>query len=325
MKKYHAGFSVILSLFVLFIAIFEQTTLAATTPAGKDKLRVITGEPKRNGDSLFSYTVEWRIDEGVLSRATGIFFIKGPDRPKATSDIDVASKMVSSLNDGMEQHYPSWRGVLAKNIPGKPEITLTNKSGFSFTTITIRDYSNQKMIFDQLDKTFAAAGIEVAIDLVLTANVDYIEGFTVYDPAKNAAHQGSIEISIDNGKPVLIKTNDKTTAQLEQEIAAALDSAKFSTAPLFPNLMDSDNRNNKPFDSGEVQFTTLAARTITMNINDPTLGALTKFKYQDSNQSTNAFNPMTMIILLGLAIAGFFGYNTYQASKQRKNADNQGS
>ncbi len=325
MKKYHARYTVALSFFVLFIASFNQTAQSATTPAGQDKLRVTTGEPKRNGDSLFSYTVEWRIDEGVISRATGIFFIKGPDRLKPTSDIDVAKKMVSSLNDGMEQQYPSWRGVLARNIQGEPEITLVNKSGFSFTTLTIRDYSNQKMTFDQVDKTFAAAGIDVAIDLVLTSNVDYIEGFTTYDPAKNSAHQGSIEIRIDDSKPVVIQTNDKTTAQLEQEIASALSSAKFSTEPLFPNLMDSDNRNNKPFDGGEVQFTTLAARTITMNINDPTLGALTKFKYQDNNQSTDAFNPMTMIILLGLAIVGFFGYNTYQARKQHNDANNQGN
>ncbi len=322
MKKFHARYSVFLAFIVLFIASSNQL-LAATTPAGQDKLRVSTGEPKRNGDSLFSYTVEWRIDEGVISRATGIFFIKGPDRPKATSDIDVARKMVSSLNDGMEQQYPSWRGVLARNIQGKPEILLTNKSGFSFTSITIRDYSNQRMTFDQVDKTFTAAGIEVAVDLVLTSNVDYIEGFTVFDRSKNSAHQGSIEISIDDGTPVVIQTNGKTTAQLEQEIASALGPAMFSTKPLFPNLLDSDNRNNKPFDGGEVEFTNLAARTITMDINDPALGVLTKFKYQDNNQSSNAFNPMTMIILLGLAVVGFFGYTSYQARKQRNQTDSQ--
>lgn len=321
MKIYHYRFSAVLAFAALFIAGGIQSAFAVTTPADQDKLRVLTGTPKRNGDSLFSYTVEWRIDEGVTSRATGIFFIKGPDRPKATSDIEVAKKMVTSLNDGMEQQYPSWRGVLAEYAQGKPEMTLANKAGFSFTTVTIRDYSNQKMTFEQMDKTFTESGVKVAIDLVLTADVDYIEGFTIYDPAKNAGHQGSIAISLDGGKPVVIKTDNKTTAQLEQEIASALGPAQFSTTPLFPNLLDSDNRNNKPFDGGEVQFTNLAAKTITLDIDDPTLGALTKFQYPDTNQSTDALNPMTMIVLFGLAVAGFFGYTTYQARKQQTDSD----
>ena len=317
LMKYNNRFIVVLSFFSLVSVIFSQPTLAAITPAGEDQIRIHTGTPKRDGDSLFSYTVEWRIDDGLTYRGTGILFIKGPDQTNPTSDIQVAKTMVSALNDGLVQQYPSWRGVLPEHTQDKPETILSNKSGFSFTSITFKDYSNQKITYDLLDKSFNSAGVSMAIDLVLSADVDYIEGFTSFKPTDDS-HQGTIEIIIDDGKPVTIKTDGKTTAQMEQELANVLGSANFSTAALFPNLLDGDKRNNKPFDGSEVQLTNLTAKTITIDINDPSLGVLTKFKFKDTNQSTNVFSPVTVLFILGLVVAGFFIYSLFQAWKQQK-------
>jgi hypothetical protein len=317
---YNARFSVVLSLFTLFTIIFSHPALAIKTPAGQDKLLIHTGTPKRNGDSLFSFTAEWRVDEGSIYRGTGLLFIKGPDQTNPTTDVQIAKQMVSALNDGMVPLFPSWRGVLPEYTPDKPEVTLSNKAGYSFTSITVRDYANQKLTYEITNGNFNSADISVAIDLVLAASVDYIEGFTVYKPSEKEKHQGSIEISIGDDKPIIIKTNNKTTAQLEQEIASALGKANFSTEPLFPNLKDGDTRNHKPFDGSEVQLTNIAASTITIDINDQSLGVLTKFKFKDTNQPSDVFNPMTIIILLGLVVAGYFGYSFYQTKKQHNSS-----
>ena len=321
--KYKDKFYGVLSFFTLVIVVFSSTTLAKTTPAGQDQLRIQTGTPQRNGDSLFSYTVEWRVDEGLTYRGTGKLFIHGPDKPNPTSDIQFAKSMASALNEGMEQQYPSWRGVLAEHTQDKPEATLSNKSGFSFTSITFRDYTNQRITYDGLDKNFNSARVNLALDLVLSADVDYIEGFTTYKPTDN--HHGSIEISIDGGKPVTIKTDGKTTKQLEQEIANALGPATFSSSALFPNLKDSDTRNNKPFDGSEVQLKNLSAKTITIANTDPSLGILTKFKFTDTNQTEKVFDPVVGILLLGLLAAGYFFYARFQAKKLQNETDQSNS
>lgn len=314
--KYNNKSYPFLSFFTIAALAFSHSVLAAPTPAGQDTLQIQTDTPKRKGDSLFSYTVEWRVDDGLTYRGTGIIFAQGPDKPNSTTNIEFAKKMASALSDGMEQQYPSWRGVLPEPTPNQPEVTLTNKSGFSFTSITFRDYSNQKLTYGLAGKNFNSANISVAIDLVLSADVDYIEGFKIYE-SKDKKHEGTIDITIGDGEPVSIKTNDKTTKQLEQEIASALGSAVMSTSPLFPNLSDGDTRNNKPFDGSEVQFANLAANSITIDINDPTLGVLSKFKFKDENKSSEIFGPTTVVLLMGLALAGYFGYTRYQASKNQ--------
>ena len=315
-------FSALLSVITLAMILFNQAALAEETPAGQDQLRLHTGTPKRTGDPVFSYTVEWRVDGGLTYRGTGLLFVKGSDNRKPTTDIQIAKNMVSALNDGMVQQYPSWRGVLPENTPDQPELVLSNKDGFSFTHITFRDYTNQKITYDVLGKTFNVADIDMAIDMVFAADIDYIEGFTMAKPKKTDKHQGSIEISIDDDKPVIIKTNGKTTEQLEKEIASALGSAVLSTKPLYPSLKDRDNRNNKPFDGSEVHMTHLPAKSITIDINDPSLGVLTKFKYSDTNQTTEMFDdPVSIIALLGFLAIGFVGFTWYQGRKQRKATD----
>lgn len=282
---------------------------AVTTDAGQDKLRIHTSIPKKATDSLLSYNVEWRIDDGELYRATGLSFLSAPKSDSAISGAHVAKKLVTALNDGMTELYPSWRGITLNQPKDQPELTVGNKAGYSLTTITFRDYTNQALSYDLVDKSFNTAGVQVAIDLVYAADVEYLEGFS--SKKELTASQGDIEITVDDQNPIIIKTDGKTTRELEQEIAKQLTSSKLSETPLFPNLLGKDTRNNKPFDGSEVQLVNLAAKSIAIDIRDPNLGVLTKFKFKDDNTSVKVTDPRSTIIIaavIGLLTAGFFWF-----------------
>ncbi len=114
----------------------------------------------------------------------------------------------------------------------------------------------------------------------------------------------------------------KTTKQIEQEIASAMGPAVLSSQPLYPNLKDRDDRNNKPFDGSEIQLLNLSANSVTIDINDPSVGILTKFKYSDNNQSTDLFgDPVTIVALFGLLALGYIGYIWIQNRKKTKETD----
>ena len=290
----------------------------AVTPANRDKVRIQTSAPKKPGDSLLSYTVQWRIDGSLTYESTGLSFISGPGSMKPTTDVEAAGKLVTALMDGMVKQYPSWRGALPEQPPGKPEVTVSNKAGFAFTNLTYRDYSNQKLTYDMAGKSFSQARVDVGLDLVLASAVEYLGEF-IPKGLKSVAEGGTIEISMDGGRPVSIKTGGKSTEQIEKEIAGRLGSAKFSTSPVFPNTRDGDARNSKPFDGGEVQLTGLSAKSITIDITAPSLGILTKFKFPDDDRPVNIVGPFKTLIIAGIfGVVGWFGYTVYRDRDQDK-------
>jgi hypothetical protein len=269
----------------------------ATTPAGQDELHIHTGMPLRTHDSLFSYTVEWRLDDGELYRSTGISFLNAAKIDSNSSSAVITKKLMTALKDGMIQLDPNWRGITLTQTPDQPELIIANKSKFSLTTVTFRDYSNQKISYDLGKKSFQQDGVQIGIDLVYSADVEYLEGFT--SKKTLSASTGEIEISLDDHKPLIIKTDGKTTKQLEEEIARQLPGAHLSGKPLYEGMVSSDTRNNKPFDGSEVQLLNITAKSITISVTDPALGVLTKFKFKDENYSVKIVEPRVMIGILG--------------------------
>jgi hypothetical protein len=301
-----------LSLSLLAASGLFQPAFAVTTAADQDNIRVHTSHPKKTSDSLFSATVEWRIDDNELYRTNGLSFLS----TEKSDGLIAAKKLATALSDGMTELYPSWRGIKVSHPKDQPELTIANKAGFSLTSATFKDYSNQALSYDLVDKSFNSDGVQVAIDLVYAADVEYLEGFT--SKKSQLASQGDIEITIDEQKPVLIKTDGKTTHELEVEIARQLTSSQLSETPLFPSIVGGDTRNNKPFDGSEVQLLNLAAKSITINNTDPNLGVLTKFKFKDENSSVKVVAPMSMlwlVILGGILAGGYFWF-----SKTKKQA-----
>lgn len=295
-----------------------QTASANTTPAEQDILRIHTSLPKKASHALFSYTAEWRVDNGDLFRATGISFLNAAKLDENSTAALITKKLHTSLKDGLMQLEPIWRGITVNQPQDQGEIDIANKAGYSLTSVTIRDYTNQALSYDLGHKTFSAEGVEIAIDLVLATDVEYIEGFTT--KRTDTASQGDIEIHIDQQKPVLIKTDGKTTHQLEAEIAKQLANARISNTPLVPSFLSNYDKNNKPFDGSEVQLGHLAAKSISIDIRDPELGVLTKFKYKDENSSVKVVDPM--IMLPGLVIVSFLtaGYFLYKNSRKKPKA-----
>ncbi len=280
---------------------FVQSAWAAipTTPAGHDKFRIHTGLPKRQHDSLFSYTVEWRLDDGELYRSTGLSFLNASKVDNATGSVHTAKKLHTAIKDALIQLDPNWRGISINHPENLPELIISNKQGFSMTSVTIKDYSNQAMTFDLVDKSFVQEGVQIGIDLVYTSDVEYLEGFS--SKKTLSASHGEIEVSIEGQKPVLIKTDGKTTQQLEEELAKLLNKAQTSKTALYEGVLSSDTRNNKPFDGHEVQLLNLSANSISIDVRDPELGVLVKFKYRDENHSVKMIEPRFMLGFLAVA------------------------
>lgn len=289
------------------------TTLSpavSALPAGQNQLQLETGAPTRNGETAFSYLVSWRKGDSNLHRANGLIFLNGPDSKKPTSDTEVARKIVNSLNASVAIESPHDRGAIAKFSKDKAEVIVSNKADFDLTHITVRDYSNQQLRYNIPGKSFKDASVNVAIDLVYSAAVEYVAGFSAGIKKKTAG--GLIKVLIDNNLPIEIKTDGKTTTQLETEIAQAIGSnARFSATPIYPNFVELRSKNYKPFDGGEVQLPGLNAKSITIDIKDSGLGVLTKFDFPDVNKPTDVVGKMPYILgFFILAIVGFVFYSS---------------
>ncbi|MDD4913571.1 MAG: hypothetical protein PHW13_00865 [Methylococcales bacterium] len=278
-------------------ALFQPAFAISATPASQDELRIHTSMPNKTHDSLFSYTVEWRMDDGELYRSTGISFLNAARLDSNASTAQIGKKLVSAMKDGMVQLDPNWRGVTVTQPRDQPEIVVANKAGFSVTTVTVRDYSNQALSYDLNGRRFNQDGVQIAIDLVYAADVEYLEGFT--SKKAQSASQGEIDITVGDQKPVRIKTDGKTSRQLEEEIARSLSGSHLSDKPLYEGMVSTDTRNNKPFDGGEVQLPNVSATSITIGITDPALGVLTKFRFKDENHSVKVIEPRFMLGILG--------------------------
>lgn len=301
---------VYLTTFILMVSASFQVAYGAT-PYGRDQIRVHTGEAGKPGDTLFALTSRWRIDGDVTYESTGITFVSGAERPKPTTGPGVAKKLAIAMSDGMIKQYPSWRGVEAVNVPGQPEMTISNKEGFSLFKVTFRDYTNGKMTYDLHGKSFSAAKVAVGVDIVYSAAVEYLAAFANVEEKMTEATGGGIDISVDGGQTISVATQGKTTEQIEQAIASKLSSGQISTSVLYDHTTDGDARNSKPYDGSSVHFLNLPAKSITIQVNDPSLGALMKFKFPDEDAPFSLVKPIQFSLLGGAVIAllwFFFGF-----------------
>ena len=285
----------------------------AATPAEQDILRMHTSLPKKAMDSLFSYTVEWRQDDQEAYHVTGLSFLNS-EKFHGEDGLDrVNKKIITSLKDGMIQLDPKLRGINLTQTDDQPQLKIANKAGYSLKYVMFRDYTNQALSFDLQDKSFNADGVKVAIDLVYAADVEYLDKFSAHK--SQTASQGEINVQLDQQSPVRIKTDGKTTAELEKELTQALMQASLGNSALVPHIVNKDTRNNKPFDGSEVQLLNLAAKRISIEITDPSLGVLMKFKFKDDNSTVKVAEPRFMMGVFGVLIAlvlGYFGVRSRQ-------------
>lgn len=295
----------------LAIFITLSLTLPGITwalPAKQNQLQIQTGTSKRSGETAFSTLVSWRKGDANAHRANGLIFINGFKTKKPTSEVEVARKIARGLNASINYEAPVDRGAIAKSTKDKAEYSVSNKAGFALTHITVRDYSNQQLHYSIPGKSFSAASVDMAIDLVYSAAVEYVEGFSAIGKKQTAG--GVITVVIDNNPPIQIKTDGKSTDQIEKELSQALGSkAQFSSSPIYPNFVELNSRNYKEFDGGEVQLPNLNAKSITIDINDSGLGVLTKFHYPDVNKPTDVASNAPYIF--GFLIAGVLAFIFY--------------
>lgn len=295
-----------LALTLLASSLAFQSAYAVTTPAEQNQLRIHSSLPKKTGESLFSYTVKWRQDGGKPYHSTGMSFLDANKYDESASAARVAKKLASSIKESMIRLDPSWRGLIVNQPQEQAEFTLSNKKGYALTSVVVRDYTNQAMSFDLVDKSFNAEAVQLAFDLVLAADVEYLDKFSGQKPT--VASQGTVEIKIDDQKPIQIKTDGKTTREIETEIARQLSASTLSGTSLVISQIGKDTRNIKPFDGSEIQLLNLAAKSVSIDITDPSLGVLVKFKFKDANPGINS-EPRFMLVILGLAgllIGGYF-------------------
>lgn len=298
----------LLGLVILLTFSITLPNICSALPAGQNQLLLQTGIPKRNGETAISYMVAWRKGDSNLHRANGLTFINGSDTKKPTSNVEVARKITSALNAGIDYDAPGERGAIAKTSKNKAEVLVSNKTGFDLANITIRDYSNQKLHYSIPSKSFQKVTVDIAIDIVYSAAVEYVEGFSSGIQQKTAG--GFVRVIIDNNSPIEIKTDGKSTKQIENELVQAIGSvAQFSTTSIFPNFVERKSRNYKPFDGGEVQLPKLNAKSITIDIGDTGLGVLTKFKFPDANKPTDVAGNIYYII--GFLVIGILGFIYY--------------
>ncbi len=299
-----------LSLALFFISTLTSAGVVYSAIEGTNQLRMQTGVSKRTGETAFSYLVSWRKGDEQLRDINGLMFVNGTSTPSPSSDVDIAYKITKALNAAVVTRTPLDRGAIAKNK--KSEVIVSNKAGFELTRITTRDYSNQALKYSIPDKSFKAASTGIAIDIVYSAAVEYIAGFST--AVKQETAGGYVSISIDNNAPIKIITDSKTTKEIEKELVNALGSiASYSSTPIYPNFVQIRSKNYKTFDGGEIQIPFLGARSITIDVNDSGLGVLTKFVFTSVKQPVNVMNKVPYII--GLLLAGGFGYLFWKQKK----------
>ncbi|MFW5443405.1 MAG: hypothetical protein ACKE51_03735 [Methylococcaceae bacterium] len=305
----------ILGVSILFTLAITLSGVASALPAGQNQLRLQTGASKRTGETAFSYLVSWRKGDLKFHRSNALIFINGSNLKKPTSDVNVARKITNSINAGVAIQSPVDRGALAKYTQDKAEVLVSNKTDFDLTHITVRDYSNQELHYNIPGKSFMTASVGVAIDLVYSAVVEYVDGFSTGIKKETAG--GTVTVTVDNNSPIVIKTDNKSTRQIETELAQAMGgNAHFSSTPIYPNFVELRSKNFKPFDGGEVQLPALNAKSITIDINDSGLGVLTKFDFPDVNKPTDVIGKMPYI--LGFLVVGIIVFAFYTSNKKNR-------
>ncbi len=292
-----------ISQIILFVLIFSLAGTLYAAKEGSHQLRLKTGFSKRTGETAFSYLVTWRKGDEPSRDINGLMFVDGIGMKSPTTDKQVAYKIAKALNAAIVTRSPLDRGAVAK--VDKAEVTVSNKEGFDLSRITTRDYSNQKLTYAIPGKSFKAADTAIAIDIVYSAAVEYIAGFST--AVKQETAGGFIAVSIDDKAPIKIVTDGKTTKEIEQELADALgQGANYSLTPIYPNFIQIRSKNYKPFDGGEVQIPALNAKSITIDVQDAGLGVLTKFEFTGVKQPVHIVSKIPYII--AVLFVGVFAY-----------------
>jgi len=127
----------------------------------------------------------------------------------------------------------------------------------------------------------------------------------------------ALKVTIDKKAPIEIKTQGKSTQQIESELAKIIGAeAQLSSTPLYPNFTERKSRNYKPFDGSEIQLRGLNAKSITIDVHDAGLGVLTKFKFPDVDKPTDIAGNIFGIIasILGVALLGYLLYRRKMAT-----------
>jgi len=290
-------------------------TISFAAKEESDQLRVQTGTPKRTNETIFSSLVSWKKEGGEHNKAKGLTYIDGSNGKKPTTDIEAAKKIAKSLNGGINYEAPRARGAIVKYTDNEAEFVITNTAGFDLTKVFLGDYTNQKLQYNVPGKSFSDAGVDMAIDLVYSAAVEYIDNFS--SNVVREAAGGVITVTIDNNSPIEIQTKGKSTRQLEKELDQALGKrAHFSSEPIYPNIVELKSRNYKPFDGGETQIYGLNAKSITIDINDSGLGVLTKFRFPAVNEPEDNFEKSVMK-LVGFLLVASLGAVFYARKKSK--------
>mgnify|MGYP000134850158 CR=1 FL=1 len=298
-----------LNLSILLSCLLSVPSISMANPERTDQLLIQTSSPKRTIETSFSTMVSWQKEGINFNKSNGLAFIKGTTAKKPLTAIEVNKKVVGSLNAAIKTEAPSDRGASTETSNDKAEFLIFNKASFAIDRITTRDYTNQTLSYRVPGKSFSSAAVDISINLVYTAAVEYVRDFS--SDIKYETAGGSVTITIDKGTPIVLQTKGKSTQQLEVEMAQALGSkAIFSSTAIYPNFTENRSKNYKAFDGGEVQLPRLDAKSITIDINDSGLGVITKFRFPYIDKAENESDDMLPIIAFLIAAGlGYFFYN----------------
>jgi hypothetical protein len=182
----------------------------------------------------------------------------------------------------------SLRGLtvdLAKDAD-RPHYSIKNKEGFSIGKFIIRDYVNDQYTTEIGAKSFGQHGVKVSFDLTESAAVGrLVINYSAAEQKTFRAEGGGVEVTLGDGKTVVVETRSKTTEEIEQALASQVG-GRFSSSPLFPDEREKqDERNIKPFDGGEVQLDGMAANSFTVQVKDPSLGIINRYQFRENGSS----------------------------------------
>lgn len=262
-------------------------TIQAVTPAGLQELRLYTSIPKKEGESAFSISGRWVTEDDLQTGFTALAFIKGPGTLKPDDGPSMARKIASSVKRGMGHMRPNIRGLKQSwvdNTKG-PHVIISNKEGFSITQMTIRDFSNEKLTMETGAESFASSGIEVALDFVDSGAISKAVINASSTSKTFRATGGEVIIALDKDKPVTIKTANKTLPEIEKAVIKKIGGS-FSSSPIFPQSKEKrDKKNIKSFDGGEIQIGSRTNKSLMIDVTDPSLGVVAKFKFKQKESS----------------------------------------
>lgn len=286
---------------VVFLA--PPQSASCQTPAGTQAVRVKMGIPRKNGISPYFMSLGWRADGGLEREASGIAYLNGSDRAAPDDGITAARKIVTAARKALLQVKPSERGVVIdqamNGAAALPEVIYQNKLGFTLTKIVERDDSNQMGKTQLLDKPFATAQIELAIDVV---DIDLFN-LSTRDPSS------VLRLWVEEGPTVQIQTPELDANEIEDQIAEALNAsqiyASVEGSPLALDTAAEQRPVGMRFDGSEVHIPALQARALTVDLNDPTLSLITRVTF-GSQSGTGLIWAIVGISSVVLGAAAFF-------------------